>query len=133
MEKVKIDDDLTYRIIGCAMKVHSALGSGFQEVVYQRAMAIEMRKAGIDFIREFNMHIYYDGEEVGRRRVDFLVQNAVSVELKAVSVLDDLNLCQGLNYLEAYHLAKGLLINFGGKSLEVKRLLNRKIKSKESP
>ena len=133
MEKVKIDDDLTYRIIGCAMKVHSVLGSGFQEVIYQRAMAIEMRKAGIDFVREFVMHIYYDGEEVGTRRVDFLVENSVSVELKAVSILDDLNLCQGLNYLEAYHLAKGLLVNFGGKSLEVKRLLNRKLKSKESP
>jgi GxxExxY protein len=118
----KIDDDLTYKIIGCAMKVHSTLGNGFQEVIYQRALALEMRKAGLDFSRELEMSIFYDGEEIGTRRVDFLVENEVMVELKALVVIEDVHLAQGLNYLVAYKIDKGLLVNFGSRSLEVKRL-----------
>ena len=122
MEKEKIEDELTYKIIGCAMRVHTTLGNGFQEVIYQRALVIEMRKAGLEFVREMEMPIFYGGEEIGSRRVDFLVENTVLVELKALVAMEDVHLAQGLNYLVAYKLDKGLLINFGAKSLEIKRL-----------
>ncbi|WP_187264427.1 GxxExxY protein [Pontibacter beigongshangensis] len=118
----KIEDDLTYKIIGCAMKVHATLGNGFQEVIYQRALAIEMEKAQLGFARELEMPIFYDSIEIGSRRVDFLVESRVLVELKALVKLEDVHLAQGLNYLVAYKLDKGLLLNFGAKSLEVKRL-----------
>lgn len=131
IEKEKIDDPLTYRIIGCAQRVHATLGNGFQEVIYQRALAIEMRKADLSFARELEMPIHYDGEEIGTRRVDFLVENNVLVELKAHTKLEDVHLAQGLNYLVAYKLDLGLLINFGAKSLEVKRLRHPKNKFKD--
>ena len=107
------------------MKVHATLGNGFQEVIYQRAMAIEMSKQGLDFSREQEIPIYYDGIEIGARRVDFLVANRVLVELKAVIRLEDVHLAQGLNYLEAFRLPTGLLINFGARSLEFKRLYKK--------
>jgi len=116
--------DLTGKIIGCAMKVHSTLGNGFQEVIYQRCLAIEMEKQGLSFSREMQMLIYYEGVEVGMRKVDFLVADTIMVELKATSKLEDNHLAQALNYLEAYKLEIGLLINFGSKSLEFKRLTN---------
>jgi GxxExxY protein len=122
MDNEKIDDELTNRIIGCAMRVHAALGNGFQEVIYQRALVIEMRKSGLNFARELEMPIFYDGINIGTRRVDFLVEETVMVELKAVVALEDVHLAQGLNYLVAYKLDKGLLLNFGAKSLEIKRL-----------
>jgi GxxExxY protein len=122
----KISDDLTYSIIGCAMAVHSALGNGFQEVIYQRALAIEMSKKGLLFQREIEMPLYYDEQQIGSRRVDFLVENSVMVELKAIIKLEDVHLAQGLNYLVAYKVEKGLLINFGSQSLEVKRLKSPK-------
>ena len=124
----KIEDDLTYKIIGCAMKVHGFLGNGFQEVIYQRALAIEMNKAGLTFARELEIPIYYDNEEIGTRRVDFLVEKDVMVELKALVALEDVHLAQGLNYLVAYKLDKVLLIKFGASSLEVKRLRHPKNK-----
>lgn len=107
------------------MKVHSTLGNGFQEVIYQRCLAIEFDKAGLRFVREQDMPIYYEGIEVGSRRVDFLVENEVLVELKAVTALEDVHIAQALNYLEAFNLGLGLLINFGGKSLEFRRLRKR--------
>jgi GxxExxY protein len=116
--------ELTGKIIGCAMKVHSELGNGFQEVIYQRCLDIEMQKQGLLFSREFEMSIFYSGIEVGKRRVDFLVDHNVMVEIKAVSKLEDIHLAQILNYLEAYNLETGLLINFGSKSLEFKRITN---------
>jgi len=119
-------EELTHKIIGCAMKVHSTLGSGFQEVIYQRALALEMEKQGLDFGREIEMTIFYDGVDIGTRRVDFFVQDQIMVELKAVSRLDDLHLAQATNYLEAYKLPIGLLINFGSKSMEFKRVYNVK-------
>ena len=125
----KIEDDLTYKIIGCAMKVHNYLGNGFQEVIYQRAVAIEFRKAGIEFERELEMPIIYKEEEIGTRRVDFLVESEVLVELKALIKMEDVHLAQGLNYLVAYKLDKGLLFNFGAQSLEVKRLRHPKNKN----
>jgi GxxExxY protein len=116
--------DLTGKIIGCAMKVHSTLGNGFQEVIYQRCLAIEMEKQGLLFSRELEMPIYYESINVGVRRVDFLVSDKIMVELKAISKLEDIHLAQALNYLEAYKLETGLLINFGAKSLEFKRISN---------
>jgi len=120
-------DPITYKIIGCAMQVHQVMGNGFQEVIYQRCLSIEMQKQGLQFSREYEMKIYYDEVEVGTRRVDFLVENQVMVELKALIRLEDVHLAQALNYLEAYHLPIGLLINFGAKSLEFKKVHNNKL------
>jgi GxxExxY protein len=117
-------EELTHKIIGCAMKVHSTLGAGFQELIYQRALAIEMQKQGLAFQREMEMTVYYEGEKIGTRRVDFFVENTVMVELKALSKLEDVHLTQAMNYCQAYNLPIGLLINFGGKSLEFKRVYN---------
>lgn len=118
--------DTTSRIIGCAMKVHNTLGNGFQEVIYQRCLAIEMEKEGLAFAREQEMPIFYIEQQVGTRRADFLVDDRVLVELKAISKLEDIHLAQGLNYLEAYNLEIGLLINFGALKLEFKRLIKQK-------
>ncbi|MBA3648650.1 MAG: GxxExxY protein [Chitinophagales bacterium] len=120
--------ELTGKIIGCAMEVHNALGNGFQEVIYQRALAYEMNLQGIEFSREYEMSIFYKDIQIGTRRVDFLVEGVVSVELKAITVLDSVNLAQAINYLEAYNLQIGLLINFGNVKLEFHRLENKKFK-----
>ena len=122
--------ELTAKVIGCAMTVHSALGNGFQEVIYQRALEIEMADGGLAFSREHEMAAYYKDRQIGSRRVDFLVDDAVSVELKAITRLEDIHLAQAINYLEAYDLEVGLLINFGGRSLEFKRVANRKFRQK---
>ena len=124
--------ELTGKIIGCAMRVHAALGSGFQEVIYQRAMAIEMTDAGLSFSREHDMPVYFKNQQIGTRRVDFLVETVVSLEMKAKANLEDLDLAQGINYLEAYNLEVGLLINFGARSLQHKRLANSNFKQKEN-
>lgn len=115
---------LTHKIIGCAMKVHTILGNGFQEVIYQRALAIEMQKQGLSFNREMEMTIYYEGHDIGTRRVDFFVEDNIMVELKALIKLEDVHLAQAMNYCQAYNLPIGLLINFGAKSLEFKRVYN---------
>ena len=117
-------EELTRNIIGCAMKVHSTLGNGFQEVIYQRALAIEMDKRRLGFTRELEMTIYYDGIDIGTRRVDFFVENIIMVELKALIKLEEVHLVQAMNYCQAYNLPIGLLINFGAKSLEFKRVYN---------
>ena len=119
-------EEITKKIIGAAMKVHTALGNGFQEVIYQRALEIEMRKSGLQFVREFNMPIFYDAEQIGERRVDFFVEGIISVELKAREILEKVHFAQARNYLEAYNLEVGLLLNFGNVSLEFKRLENPK-------
>jgi GxxExxY protein len=121
-----LDTELTRRIIGCAMEVHRTLGNGFQEVIYQRAMAIEMATQGLEFVREQEMPILYKGVEIGTRRVDFFVAGVVMVELKAIIALEDVHLAQAKNYLEAYGLEVGLLINFGARSLEFKRVFRTK-------
>lgn len=118
--------DLTRRIIGCAMKVHTELGNGFQEVIYQRALAIEMKNEGLSFVREMEMNIFYKDIQIGTRRVDFFVENKIMVELKALTQLEDVHLSQAINYCEAYGLPVGLLINFGAKRLEFKRAYNTK-------
>ena len=120
--------ELTGKIIGCAMTVHSTLKSGFQEIIYQRALGIEMADQGIVFEREPKMPIYYNGQKIGERRVDFLVANCIPVELKALAQLENVHLAQALNYLEVYNLEIGLLINFGTESLDFRRLTNKKFK-----
>jgi GxxExxY protein len=118
-------ENITKRIIGCAMKVHSTLGNGFQEVIYQRALEIEMHINGLKFEREKEMAVMYRKYQIGTRRVDFFVEDKIMVELKALIQLENVHLAQGKNYLEAFNMEIGLLINFGSKSLEFKRLYNR--------
>jgi GxxExxY protein len=133
MEKEYKYSDITGKIIGCAMKVHSTIGNGFQEVIYQRALEIEMKIERLKFSRELEMPIYYRDSEIGIRRVDFLVENKVLVELKALIQLEDVHLAQALNYLEAFKLEIGLLLNFGSKSLQFKRLtIENKLKKMQS-
>lgn len=117
-------EELNHKIIGCAMKVHSTLGNGFQEVIYQRALAIEMERQGLNFQREMEMNIFYEGIEIGTRRVDFFVEETIMLELKALIKLEEVHLAQAMNYCQAYNLPIGLLINFGAKSLEFKRVYN---------
>ena len=121
--------EITARIIGCAMEVHKRLGNGFQEVIYQRALEIEMYLQGLHFNREFEMPIFYRNTQIGTRRVDFLVEKVISVEIKAITKLEDVHFAQAINYLEAYNLEIGLLVNFGECSLYFKRLTNKKYKS----
>ncbi|MFZ5429922.1 MAG: GxxExxY protein [Bacteroidota bacterium] len=120
--------ELTGKIIKCAIEVHKQLGNGFQEVIYQRALAIEFAIQGLDFEREFEMPVFYKGEQIGTRRVDFFVDGNVMVEIKAVIQLEDVHLAQSIIYLEAYRMKIGLLINFGSKSLDFKRVMNKKAK-----
>ena len=117
------ESELTGKIIGCAMEVHKTLGNGFQEVVYQRALAIEMQMQGLTFTREQEIEIFYKGIDIGTRRVDFFVESKIMIELKAISQLEEVHLAQAINYLEAYKMNIGLLINFGSKSLQFKRLM----------
>ncbi len=119
-------DTLTYTIIGCAMKVHNTLGPGFQEVIYQRCLAIELQKNGLGFVREQEHTIYYEGIDVGTRRADFVVENKIVVEIKALVNLEDVHLAQAKNYVVAYDFPIGLLINFGSQSLQHKLLFNPK-------
>ena len=130
MDKSPVNiNDLTHKIIGCAMKVHNTLGSGFQEVIYQKALAIEMKLQGVIFEREKEMPIFYCDELIGARRVDFFVENCVMVEIKALEQIESIHKNQAINYLEAYNLEIGMLINFGAKSLQFKRLINSKFKN----
>ena len=117
------ESELTGKIIGCAMEVHKILGNGFQEVIYQRALAIEMTKQSLEYSREHEMEIFYKGENIGSRRVDFFVEGKIMVELKAIILLEDVHLAQAINYLEAYNMEIGLLINFGSRSLQFKRVM----------
>ncbi|HEY2580774.1 MAG TPA: GxxExxY protein [Mucilaginibacter sp.] len=121
-------EDITHKIIGCAMTVHTALGNGFQEIIYQRALEIELTQQGISFEPEKEMPIYYRNIKIGTRRADFFVGGLIMVELKAIIQLEDVHLAQAINYLEAYNKEIGLLINFGGQSLTFKRLFNKKYK-----
>ena len=121
-------NDLTHEIIGCAMRVHSELGSGFQEVIYQRALSIELNYANIGHEREKEIPIEYKGQIIGTRRVDFHIENRVMVEIKALETLLTVHKTQAINYLEAYNIADGLLINFGNSKLEFNRVYNSKFK-----
>ncbi len=120
--------DITEKIIGCAMKVHQRMRNGYPELIYHNCLIIEFGKAGINFQNKVELPIFYENVEVGKRRIDFLIENKVVLEIKAITELNDAHLAQGLNYLEGLHLEIGLLINFGAKSLEMKRLINNKVK-----
>jgi GxxExxY protein len=117
--------DITEKIIGASFEVHKFLGNGFQEVIYQRALAWELSNAGLSFAREIEQEIFYKDfqEPIGKRRADFVIEGKVLVELKALVELEDVHMAQVLNYLKAYKLEVGLLINFGSKSLTFKRLV----------
>ncbi len=117
-------EDITFKIIGCALEVHKVLGNGFQEITYQRALAIEMEKQKINFKQKFEMSIQYKDQDIGTRKVDFLVEDYIMVELKALINLDNVHLAQAMNYLEAYNLKFGLILNFGANSLQHKRIHN---------
>ncbi len=119
-------DELTYAVNGCAMKIHSKMGNGYQEVIYQRCLAIELKSAGIEFQREVDQDIYYYSIKVGTRRADFVIENKIIVELKAVINLEDVHLAQAKNYLVAYGFETGLLINFGNTSLQFKKVYNNR-------
>lgn len=121
----RLNNPITHKIIGCAMAVHNKLGTGFLEVIYQRALTIEMQMQGLEFLREHKMPIFYNNSEIGSRRVDFLVAQQIMLEIKAVKQLDDIHLAQALNYLKVFNIETGLLINFGGTRLEYKRLFRK--------
>ena len=125
-------DPLTYTVIGCAMKVHNTLGNGFQEVIYQRCLQIELEKANLKFAREAEQTIYYEDSIVGTRRADFIVEEKIVVELKAVINLEDVHLAQAKNYVVAYNFKQGLLINFGSTSLQYKLIFNPKFNNSVS-
>lgn len=114
------------------MAVHRELGNGFQEKIYQRALQIEMADQGLSFTREFEMPIFYRNTHIGTRRVDFLVEDHLSVGLKAVTQLKEICIAQAINYLEAYNLEIGLLINSGQRSLEFKRFKNKKFRGSKN-
>ena len=114
------------KIIGSSFKVHGKLGNGFQEVIYQRVLELELRSISLNYIREFEMPIYYLDQQIGTRRVDFLVEEKISVALKAIINLEDVHIAQAMNYLEAYNLEIGLLINLGSKRSQFHRLTNKK-------
>jgi len=119
--------EITEKIIAAAMQVHNSLGNGFQEVIYQRALEVEFRMMNLAFEREKELPIFYKKEQIGTRRVDFFVEHKIMVELKAVTLLENVHLAQAMNYLEAYNMEIGLLINFGAKNLEFKRVHNNKL------
>jgi GxxExxY protein len=120
--------ELTEKVIGASFRIHNTLGNGFPEVIYQRALELELKTNLIPYVREFEMPIYYMDQLIGKRRIDFLVENKISVELKAVIKLEDAYIAQAINYLEAYNLEIGLLINFGSRRLEFHRFTNKKFK-----
>jgi GxxExxY protein len=122
-------NDVTFQIIGCAMKVHNTLGNGFQEVIYQRCLAIELELAGLGYEREKEQTIYYNDVEVGSRRADFVVEDTIVIELKALIALEDVHLAQAKNYVVAYNLPIGLLINFCAPSVQYKKVYNNKSKT----
>ena len=119
-------DEITYKINGCAMKIHNTLGNGFQELIYQRCLAIELGRAGLNFGREVEQTIFYDGIDVGTRRADFVVEGQVIVEIKAVINLENVHLAQAKNYVVAYDFPIGLLINFGSTSVQIRKVFNKK-------
>lgn len=127
VEKLKYAE-ITHKLIGCAMRVHIAMKSGHRENVYQRCLAIEMKRAGLIFKQEADMPIYFIDVIVGRRRVDFLVEEKICVEIKAQTNLEKEHLAQAINNLETHHLEIGLLLNFGSGNLQYRRIYNNKVK-----
>ena len=117
------DFSLTERIIGACIEVHRTLGPGFQEVIYQRALELEFAAANLDYSREVEIPVYYKGQQIGTRRVDFVVEGCL-LEIKAKSVFAPEDYVQAESYVKAADCALGLLINFGGLKIEIKRIVN---------
>jgi GxxExxY protein len=122
-------NQITHTIIGYAMRIHSELGSCYNEVIYQRALALEFNQLGLQYKRKLSMPIIYLNENIGTRRIDFLVNDSVIVEIKVRPQIDFMTKYQLINYLEIYNVAHGLLINFGSSSLQFNRLYNKKMNS----
>ena len=122
-------EEITYKIIACAMEVHRKLGPGYPEYIYHRALIIEFKLQDVKFEDEYEIRIYYKGEPIGLRRVDFLVEKIIPVEIKAASEISAINIAQAKNYLEASGIEIGLLINFGSSSLQFKRMINNRVSS----
>lgn len=122
-------NELTHRVIGCAMEVHNQLGNGFQEVVYQRCLSLEFTMNSIAYQRELEMPLLYKGYDVGTRRVDFFVEDCLMVEIKAIEKIEGVHKAQAINYCEAYCIPDGLLINFGAQSLQFHRVFNKRLKN----
>ena len=116
--------ELTEKLIGCAMKVHRYFGLGFPEIVYKRALIIELEKIGLKLKQEIEKDIIYEEKLIYKRRLDLIVEDVILVELKAIKEVDAVDYNQILNYLSVFKLEVGLLINFGGESLQFKRLIN---------
>lgn len=130
MQELAYKDALAYAVIGCAMKVHRIMGPGFQEIIYQRCLSIELTKAGLPHVREREQKVFYEGTDVGERRADFIIEEQLVVEIKALVKLEDVHIAQAKNYTVAYDFPKGLLLNFGSKSLEYKLMFNPKYQEK---
>ncbi len=128
MDRINEINQLTHKVIGCAMEVHNQLGNGFQEVIYQRALSIELNLNGILHEREMEMPLTYKNRNIGTRRVDFFVEGCLMVEIKAIEKMAGVHKAQAINYCEAYNIADGLLVNFGAQSLQFHRVYNKKIK-----
>jgi GxxExxY protein len=120
-----IINELAHKIIDCAINVHSTIGNGFQKVVYQRALAIEMEFQKLSFKPDEEMPIFYKEAQIGTERVDFFVEQKLLVELKVIEKLTDVHESQTIKYLETFNIGEGLLINFGGKSLDFKIVYNK--------
>jgi GxxExxY protein len=129
MNNVEEINELTHKVIGCAMQVHRVLGNGFQEVIYQRALSIELNHNGIAHQREMEMDLHYREQHIGTRRVDFFIEEKLMLEIKAIEKLEGVHKAQAINYCEAYNIADGLLINFGAQSLDFKRVFNKSLKN----
>lgn len=118
-------NDLTHKILACAMKVYNTLGNGFEDAVYQRALVIEMEFQGLSFEREKEMSIYYHDIEIGTHKVDFLIDKKLILDVKVVNELLPVHINQAVNYCEAYNIDDGLLVNFGKTSFEFKRVYKK--------
>jgi len=125
MEETSEQYDLAGKVIGFAMKVHSTLGSGFLETVYQSALALELRRAGLKVEAEKPISVRYEGELVGAFIADLLVNEVLIVETKAVQMLAKIHEVQLVNYLVATGIDEGLLLNFGAERLEFKKKFRR--------
>lgn len=125
--------DITEKIIGCAMTVHRKMKAGYSEIIYARCLAVEFEKIQLPYKKEMELPIYYDEAIVGKRRVDFLVDDKIVVELKAIAERTEKELNQALNYLENHKMEIGLLINFGSKSLQFKRVINSRTSTAKNP
>jgi GxxExxY protein len=121
-------NNLTHKVIGCAMSVYKALGNGFNEEIYQKALSVEFEMNGIEYIQDHKMDIIYKENKIGTRIVDFFIEGCLMLEIKLLTEILEEHRIQGINLLEAYRIADGLLINFGGSSLEFKRVYNNKLK-----